>query len=114
MLAMRLAAVCLMLGCGYLWAHAILVESTPAVRGVVEGPDLALRLKFNSRIDASRSRLYLVNGGASRQIKIIAQPSPDTLEGHVKGLVSGDAVVRWQVLAADGHITRGELPFQVR
>ena len=27
---------------------------------------------------------------------------------------AGDYVLRWQVLATDGHITRGELHFRVR
>lgn len=99
---------------GSLWAHAILVDSDPAPRAVVPGPDVALRLKFNSRIDAPHSRLSLVNGRDSRPVKIGAQPSPDTLVGRVTGLVPGRAVLRWQVLAVDGHITRGELPFEVR
>jgi methionine-rich copper-binding protein CopC len=105
---------CLALLAASLWAHAILTESNPAPRAVVQGPDVALRLKFNSRIDASHSRLSLQNGRESRPVKITAQPSPDTLEGQLKGLVPGPAVLRWQVLAVDGHITRGELPFEVR
>ena len=111
---MRLKVFCVILAVIPLWAHAILLDSNPAPRGVVQGPDVVLRLKFNSRIDGSRSRLYLKNAGESRPVKISAQPSPDTLVGNVTGLVPGEAVVQWQVLAIDGHITRGELPFEVR
>jgi copper resistance protein C len=28
-------------------------------------------------------------------------------------LTAGDYVARWQVLAVDGHITRGDVPFTV-
>jgi hypothetical protein len=111
---MRLTVLFLILAVTSLWAHAILTDSNPAPRGVVQGPDVVLRLKFNSRIDGPRSRLYLKNAGVSRPIKIAAQPSPDTLVGNVTGLVPGEAVLRWQVLAVDGHITRGELPFEVQ
>ena len=97
-----------------LWAHAILKESTPAPRGVVHAPGAQIRLRFNSRIDGSRSRLSVENAGGTRPVRIVAQPSPDTLVGEANGLQPGPAVLRWQVFAVDGHITRGELPFEVR
>jgi methionine-rich copper-binding protein CopC len=42
-----------------------------------------------------------------------AQPSPDVLSATGHGLTKGAYVLRWQVLADDGHITRGEVPFHV-
>jgi len=35
---------------------------------------------------------------------------PDVLSAAVD-VTPGDYVVRWQVLAVDGHITRGDVPF---
>ena len=90
------------------------MDSNPAPHGVVHGPGVVLRLKFNSRVDGSHSRLYLENARVLRPIKIAPQPSPDTLVSNVTGLVPGEAVLRWQVLAVDGHITRGELKFEVQ
>ena len=110
---MRLVALSLVVFTS-LWAHAILKESTPAPHGVVHGPDTEVRLKFNSRIDGARCRLSVENGGATHPVRISAQPSPDTLVGEIKGLQPGGAVLRWQVFALDGHLTRGELPFEVR
>ena len=110
---MRVLALCLIL-VATLCAHAILKESIPAPRGIVRGPGTEFRLKFNSRIDASRSRLSVENGGGTRPVRIVAQPSPDTLVGDANGLQPGPAVLRWQVFAVDGHLTRGELPFEVR
>ena len=95
-------------------AHAILVESTPVANSAVHGPELAIRLRFNSRIDAGRSQITLVRpDGASVALKIQEQSSPDTLSCVAGGLKPGAHRIRWQVLAADGHITRGEIPFTV-
>jgi methionine-rich copper-binding protein CopC len=90
------------------------MDSTPVPHAVIHGQQLALRLRFNSRVDGPHSRLYLENAGVKRLIKIAAQPSPDTLIGNVGSLIPGAAVLRWQVLAVDGHISRGELPFEVK
>jgi methionine-rich copper-binding protein CopC len=98
----------------FLWAHAILVDSNPAPHGVVYGPDAIVTLRFNSRIDGARSRLLVESGRVSHAVKIDPQTSPDILVGHITGLIAGEGVLRWQVLAVDGHITRGELPFNVQ
>lgn len=96
-------------------AHAILLSSTPAAKSVVNGPELTVSLKYNSRIDAKRSRLTLVSPSGEEQTLVIATQSPsDVLEAPAKGLKSGAYILRWQVLAVDGHITRGEIPFTVR
>jgi len=94
--------------------HAILVESVPAANSTVRGPDVNIRLRFNSRIDAGRSRLTLVlPDGATEPLKLGEQPSADTLTSAVTGMKRGDYKIQWQVLAADGHITRGEIRFTV-
>jgi hypothetical protein len=81
---------------------------------VVSGPDITIRLKFNSRIDAAHSHLYLDGGSHSQQIEIAGNAAPDTLLGQAKKLTAGEYRIEWQVLAVDGHITRGEVPFTVR
>ena len=96
------------------FAHAILLESTPSQKAIVAGPALTIKLRFNVRIDASRSRLTLVAPDASsRTLEITMGASPDVLTSHAAGLNPGEYRLRWQVLATDGHITRGEIPFQV-
>jgi methionine-rich copper-binding protein CopC len=95
-------------------AHAILVEATPAVDSTVSGPDISIKLRFNSRIDGGRSRLTLVKpDGSLQQLAISPQPALDTLTTDGKGLLAGMYRLRWQVLASDGHITRGEIRFKV-
>lgn len=95
-------------------AHAVLLESSPALKSSVSGPDVPLKLRFNVRIDAARSRLTLVDpDGAQQTLEIREQGGPDMLAAEAKGLHPGVYRLRWQVLASDGHITRGEIPFTV-
>lgn len=95
-------------------AHAVLLESSPALKSSVAGPDVPLKLRFNVRIDAARSRLTLIApDGSSQTLEISGQDPPNTISAQAKGLHPGAYRLRWQVLASDGHITRGEIPFTV-
>ena len=96
------------------FAHAVLLESSPALKSSISGPDVPLRLRFNVRIDAARSRLTLVDpDGSVQTLEISRQDPPNTLSAQAKGLRPGVYRLRWQVLASDGHVTRGEIPFTV-
>lgn len=95
-------------------AHAVLLESSPPSNGTVAGPDFPIELRFNVRIDATRSRLTLVRpDGSAMPLTIGKQASADTLSTQATSLPAGNYRLRWQVLASDGHITRGEIPFTV-
>jgi methionine-rich copper-binding protein CopC len=94
-------------------AHAVLLQSSPAVNSSVKGPDVAIRLRYNVRVEASRCRLSLLLPDKSVKSVSIVQPSPDTLTAEAAGMLAGEYRLRWQVLASDGHITRGEIPFNV-
>jgi copper resistance protein C len=96
-------------------AHAVLVSSTPQKNAAVSGPDITINLKYNSRVDGARSTISLLKpDGTVERIGTPAQPAPDVLSATGHGLAKGTYVLRWQVLATDGHITRGEVPFQVQ
>ena len=96
------------------WAHAILMQSTPAANSIVKGPDVPIWLRFNVRVDGKRSRVALVPpDGSTVALSTLQQPSPDALETHAAGLKSGTYKLQWQVLASDGHISRGEVDFTV-
>ena len=96
------------------WAHAIVLESSPQTNGVVKGPVVAVKLRFNVRIDGPRSRLALVKpDGSSHALDVLQQPSPDSLAATLSGLLPGKYQLHWQVLAGDGHITQGDIPFTV-
>lgn len=98
---------------GLAQAHAILVDSTPAIGAVVAPGAIALRLRYNSRIDRGRSRLTLIREDRSTSVIPIADAGgADVLLATVT-LAPGRYTIRWQVLAIDGHITRGDVPLTV-
>ena len=94
-------------------AHAILVDSKPAAHAAVPPGPEAIWLRFNSRIDRERSRLVLVGPDSSEARLAIGADGPPDVMTAAGDLRPGDYTVRWQVLAVDGHITRGEVPFTV-
>ena len=96
-------------------AHSVLVSSQPAVNGTVPGPEVAVLLKYSSRVDLEHSTLTLLDpDGKVEKVAIESEPEPGVLSAKLTGLVKGAYVLRWQVLAMDGHITRGKVPFQVK
>jgi methionine-rich copper-binding protein CopC len=100
---------------GLALAHAIVLTSTPALDAQVLGPEIAVTVKFNSRIDHQRSRLSIIDaGGAAQELKLDDKAPVDALVGKATGLAPGKYKIRWQVLAIDGHITRGDIPFTVK
>ena len=109
-----LAAMLVALGPVAACAHAIVVSSQPAADAVVHGKTVDVVVRFNSRIDPVRSRLLLVRAdGTQTTLELKDTPSPDMLATTVGELAPGSYRLRWQVLAIDGHITRGDIPFTV-
>ncbi len=115
MLAARLAAAlcgaalsCAPLPAG---AHAILLDSQPASGATVPAGHLAFLLRYNSRIDAARSRLTLTGPGGTASVLPITPGGPPDVLAAQADLPAGSYSLRWQVLAVDGHITRGDVPF---
>ena len=108
-LALLLACITLAPAAG---AHAIVVASFPARNASVTVGDLTLRLEFNSRIDIQRSRVTL-HGPDGREFTVHLESGgkPAELVGQARLTVAGTWTLRWQVLAIDGHITRGDIVF---
>jgi len=95
-------------------AHAVVVQATPAVNAAVARGDLAIRLQFNSRIDAQRSRLTLQDPDNKPVAVTSVSSEPNVLAGRARVESPGQWSLRWQVLSRDGHITRGDVRFTVR
>ena len=110
----RIAASVLALVCVAVHAHAIVVSSRPAVGTTMKEDDVAVELRFNSRIDHGRSRLSLIGPDSKRSdLFILNGTQPDVVAADAGRLASGDYRIRWQVMSIDGPITRGDIPFRV-
>ena len=97
------------------FAHAIITDSVPAVGSTIAGPDVDIKLTYNSRIDLTRSRLQLfLSDGSKQDLAISADSTAATVISKAGGLAPGAYRLRWQVLSVDGHITRGDIPFTVK
>ncbi|MDO9710782.1 copper resistance CopC family protein [Paracraurococcus lichenis] len=99
-------------------AHAVVVTSDPAAGASLPAPPRQVTLRFNSRIDHVRSRLLLVGPeGAQVPLEPAPEGEPTVLEARLDpapALAPGAWRLRWQVLAVDGHITRGDIPFTLQ
>ncbi len=106
--------VLLLLAAPLAFAHAILVRSSPADEAVVHGRNVNLTLDYNSRIEVSRCTVTLTRpGGQSVPIRMEDSTKPTELKAVARGLPNGKYTIHWQVLASDGHITRGDVAFTV-
>lgn len=113
--ATSICTLLLLLAVRQLYAHAVLVDASPKSGSTVSGPNVPIRLRFNVRVDGSRSRVVIAasNQGKPSALILDKQTTPDVLTANAAGLNAGQYKLQWQVLAADGHITRGEISFTV-
>jgi methionine-rich copper-binding protein CopC len=95
-------------------AHAIVTNAVPAAGGAIEGPNVVVRIQFNSRIDVARSRLTIdLPTGKTQVLMLRPESGPDNLVADAISLSAGAYKLHWQVLSVDGHISRGDVPFRV-
>lgn len=94
-------------------AHAILVDSSPKANGSLPAGHVQMLFKYNSKIDQHRSRLTLIGPDKKETVLAIATDSKSNELDTSADLAPGAYTLRWQALALDGHITRGDLPFTV-
>ena len=104
----------LLLAAPLAFAHAILVRSSPADQAVVHSRNVNVTLDYNSRIEASRCTVTLTRfGGRSVPLQMEDSTKPAELKAVARYLANGKYTIHWQVLASDGHITRGDIAFTV-
>ena len=108
-------AVALALCATVAWAHAILVTSSPEANSIVAGPKIDITLKFNVRVDSTRSLVRLLSAdGTTRTIPLLPERVSNVIAATATDVKPGKYKLAWQVLASDGHITRGEVPFSAK
>jgi copper resistance protein C len=106
---------------GRLWpappvsAHAIVLESSPVHDAVLARSPEQVTLRFNSKLEPRFTRITLTAG--DRPPAPVALPAgngaPDRVVIPLAPLAPGVYVLRYRVLAVDGHITEGALRFTV-
>ncbi|HEX2581270.1 MAG TPA: copper resistance CopC family protein [Dongiaceae bacterium] len=96
-------------------AHAIVVQSQPQQGASVSLGDMTATVTFSERIDVKRSRFLLVDDTqASLAVPIAEGDSPTRVTATLHIAHSGAYRLRWQVLAIDGHVTRGDILFSAK
>lgn len=97
-------------------AHAVVVSSEPVAGAALAAAPARVTIRFNSRLDHARSRLLLIGAdNAQTPLAIAEGGDPVVLDAPLPaGLAPGEWRLRWQVLAIDGHITRGDIPFTLK
>jgi len=97
-------------------AHAIVLESEPAAGATLAEPPARIYLRFNSKLEKRLSHVTLTAADGrpmSPPVKADGSEKPDQIVLSLGSLRPGAYVVRYKVLAADGHITEGALRFTV-
>src|ERR1700722_4935777 len=88
-------------------AHAVLLSSTPQKNVTVSGPEIAISLKYNSRVDGARSTLSLLKpDGTVETVGGLTQPHPDELSATGHGLAKGAYLLRGQLLSKNRRVPR--------
>ena len=98
-------------------AHAIVHEATPAHDCVLAAPPTRLVLRFNSKIEHALSRVTIETAiGRPVALPVARATEQDAarLVVPLSPLAPGTYIVRYRVLAADGHVTEGALRFTIR
>jgi methionine-rich copper-binding protein CopC len=102
---------------GQALAHAKLVSATPA-EGETAAPPSELKLKFSEPIEIKLAQVR-VTGSNSQAVKtgaLALDPGDKTIliVPLAAPLADGSYMVTWQVVAADGHKTKGSYRFETK
>ena len=97
-------------------AHAIILESEPAAGAKLIEPPARIYLRFNSKLEKRLSRVTLAAADGRpvpMAVKADGSEKADRIVLPLEKLGPGLYLIRYKVLAADGHITAGALRFAV-
>jgi methionine-rich copper-binding protein CopC len=111
-----LCAAVVALAPGAAGAHAIILESEPAAGAKLAEPPARIYLRFNSKIEKRLSHVTLTAAEGQPvplPVAVDGSEKPDRMMLPLGSLRPGAYVVRYKVLAVDGHITEGALRFTV-
>lgn len=95
-------------------AHAVVTESSLAREPVTPHKATTVLLTFNSNVELSLSRVFLVSKGDAHQPAAVDKgKKPGEIRIHLPALEPGDYAIKYKVFAADGHLTESVIRFTV-
>lgn len=98
-------------------AHASLVESTPAANSVVAEAPPTAQIRYTEPLDASYSRVELLNAAGERVSTTPSRVDPNdayVMLLDLPPLPEGRYVIQWRALStADGHTSQGTVSFGI-
>jgi len=92
-------------------AHAKLVSSSPAANQTVTPPPTSLTLKFSESIEVRFAQVTLSDAGGTAVKTGSVTQDPGDRAILIVPLADGQYTVSWQIVAADGHKTKGTYHF---
>jgi methionine-rich copper-binding protein CopC len=100
------------------WAHALLLQSTPKDHEQLKSSPEKVVLRFNGQIEKKVSQVTLTNKqGKKMTLPQAAQGftsgSVDSLEIQLPKLTPGSYQLHYRILAMDGHTTPGLIQFSI-
>lgn len=95
-------------------AHAVVTESSLNSEPIKANHATTVMLLFNSNVELSLSRVFLVSKGDVFHPATIARgKQPGELLIKLPPLEPGDYAIKYKVFAADGHLTENNIRFHV-
>ena len=99
------------------WGHAFPDHSDPKVGATVSASPLSVRIWFDGDLEPVFSTIAVYDAGGRRMDKKdghVDASSPELLEVGLPSLPAGTYRVFWNIVARDGHRTKGDFTFVIR
>jgi copper transport protein len=94
-------------------AHASLVATDPAIGAVLPAPPATISLRFSEPVTAAGPGITVVAPSGRLVGTGPVRAAGTTMSAPFRTAGEGTYLVRWQVIAADTHPSRGQLTFSV-
>jgi methionine-rich copper-binding protein CopC len=98
------------------FAHAHLVSSNPAANAVIAAPK-QVSVTLSEKLVPAFSKIEIAMAGMNMAVPVKSAVSADgkTIVATPTGaLMKGSYVITWSAASADGHKTKGTIPFKIK
>jgi methionine-rich copper-binding protein CopC len=98
------------------FAHAHVVSSTPAANAVIAAPR-QVSITFSEKLVPAFSKVEIAMAGMNMTVPVKTTFGADgkTIVATPTGaFMKGSYVISWSAASADGHKTKGTIPFKIK